>query len=165
MRFARHFETHAVLSASVEAAFAYLDDFAALSAHMEKRSPMMMGSKMRIGTDELGGKAVGSHVRMEGRVLGIRLCLEEVVTQREPPLRKAWETVAARLLVIGQYRLGFELAPMAERSALRVFIDYELPARLPSRWLASRYARWCTERMARDAQRHFDAGQSEPRPR
>lgn len=149
-----------MLSAPVEAAFAYLDDFAALSAHMEKRSPMMMGSRMRIATDELGGRAVGSRVRMEGRVLGLRLYLEEVVTLREPPLRKAWETAAARLVVIGPYRLGFELSPKAERSALRVFIDYDLPALLPGRWLAPRYARWCTEKMARDAVGHFDAGQS-----
>lgn len=84
---------------------------------------------------DLGGRALGSKVRMQGRVLGMTLCLDEVVTERQPPLRKAWQTVDAKLLVIGQYRLGFEISPNGNRSALRVFIDYDLPAKRPARWL------------------------------
>ena len=149
----------ALLEAPAEQAFAHLDDFAALSAHMEKRSAMMIGSRMRIATDGLGGRAVGSRVRMEGCVLGMTLRLEEVVTERQPPVRKAWETVEAKLVAIGQYRLGFELSPRGERSVLRVFIDYDLPPWVPTRWLggllASAYARWCTARMTADAVRHF----------
>jgi len=154
-----HGESHALLDATVEQAFAYLDDFKALSAHMEKRSATMMGSRMRIATDASGGRAIGSKVRMEGRVLGMRLSLEEVVTERVPPFRKAWETVDARLLVIGDYRLGFEVTPQGGSSALRVFIDYDLPAGWPGRWLGrlfgGRYALSCTRKMAGDAARHF----------
>ena len=150
-----HHECVAVLDAPVERAFAYLDDFRALSAHMEKPSAMMAGSAMSIATDDAGGRAVGSHVRMAGRMLGMALSLEEVVTERQPPLRKAWETVNARLLVIGRYRLGFVLSPQGNRSHLRVFIDYELPESWPERWvgrlLARFYARWCTAQMTRDA--------------
>jgi hypothetical protein len=144
-----------MLDAPVEVVFAQLDDFHKLSAHMERSSWMMLGSKMRIETDPAEGRAVGSKVRMHGQVLGVTLELEEVVTERKPPLRKSWETVDANLLVIGQYRLGFELSRRAERSALRVFIDYELPSAGPGRWLgrfpAGRYARWCVDRMVRDA--------------
>jgi hypothetical protein len=53
------------LNAPVEATFAYLDDFKNLSAHMETPSGMMMGSKMMITTDALGGQTLGSKVRME----------------------------------------------------------------------------------------------------
>ena len=159
MSFPFHHESSALLEASAERAFAYLDDFTALSAHMAKPSAMMMGSSMQVSTDELGGRAIGSKVRMAGRVLGMRLSLDEVVVKREPPLRKAWQTVDTRLLVIGPYRLGFELTPRGKRSALRVFIDYELPQRGAGRWLGRilgpAYARWCTRRMARDAARHF----------
>ena len=144
-----------LLRAKSEEAFAYLDDFAALSAHMQARSAMMLGSSMRIVTDALGGRAIGSRVRMEGRVLGLRLHLEEVITERVPPSKKAWETVDTKLLVIGRYRLGFELLPRGARSLLRVFIDYELPARWPARWLGRLYARWCAWRMAHDTARHF----------
>lgn len=159
--FPLHFESRTLLDATPEQAFAWLDDFRALSAHMEKRSPMMLGSHVSIAIDSLGGREVGSKVRMDGRVLGLALSLEEVVLEREPPARKAWQTCAATLLVIGNYRLGFEIASAGGKSALRVFIDYELPSRWPGsllgRLLGRRYAQWCTETMARDAERHFRA--------
>jgi hypothetical protein len=126
---------------------------------MEQPSAMMLGSQMQIVTDDGGGRAVGSRVRMSGKVIGIPLSLEEVVTERDPPHRKAWETVDARLLVIGQYRLGFELQPRAGGCELRVFIDYDWPtgalARSAAALFAKSYARWCTKRMAGDAAKHF----------
>ena len=159
MSFPLHHERSAVLDATAEQAFVYLDDFRALSAHMEKRSPMMAGLRMRVSMDPLGGRAVGSRVTMEGRLLGMDLRLEEVVTERKPPLRKAWQTVEARLVVIGSYRLGFELSPKARGSMLRVFIDYDLPPRGLARWLgrflARSYAHWCVHRMVGDAVGRF----------
>jgi hypothetical protein len=157
--FPLHGESSAQLDATVEQAFAYLDDFRALSAHMEKRSATMMGSRMSITTDALGGRAVGSKVRMEGRMLGMRLSLEEVVTERLAPSKKVWQTVDTKLLVIGDYRLGFEISPQSGGSSVRVLIDYDLPAGWPARWLGrllgAYYAQWCTQKMAQDAARHF----------
>ena len=157
--FPLHYESTALLNAPAEVAFVFLDDFRKLSAHMEKPSAMMMGSRMTISSDAQAGRAVGSKVRMDGELMGLKLSLEEVVTERRPPLRKAWQTIDAKLLVIGQYRLGFDISPNGNRSALRVFIDYGLPRSWPARWLGrlfgKRYARWCTERMANDASRHF----------
>jgi hypothetical protein len=157
-----HYETSVPLDASPEAAFAYLDDFRQLSAHMEKPSAMMMGSKMSISTDALEGRAPGSRVHMGGKILAMNLSLDEVVTERQPPLRKAWRTVDAKLLVIGPYQLGFGLSPSGDRSMLRVFIDYALPDGTLGRWLGrlfgAAYARWCTEKMATDAAAHFAAG-------
>lgn len=64
----------------------------------------MIGSSMSIVTDEGGGRVPGSVTRMQGRVLGIRVALEQVVTQRGPPTFKAWETVGEpRLLVIDAF--------------------------------------------------------------
>jgi hypothetical protein len=80
-------------------------------------------------------------------------------------VRKSWETVGApRLVVIGEYRMGFTLTPVDGDTNLSVWIDYALPASGISRmlgWLFSRgYARWCTTRMLRDAQSHFAAASS-----
>lgn len=156
-----HHETAVTLNAPPETAFAYLDDFKKLSAHMEKSSAMMMGSKMAITIDELGGRAAGSRIRMGGQMLGISLSLEEVVTERQPPFSKTWQTVDAKLLVIGPYRFGFSLIPSDSRSLLRVFIDYDLPHQGLSRWLGKlfgkTYARWCTEQMANNAAAHFES--------
>lgn len=93
-------------------------------------------------------------------MLGIPLSVEEVVNERTPPFRKVWETRGSpRLLVIGHYRMGFEISPMDDSSRLRVFLDYELPgagfAKYIGRMLGDWYARWCTTRMADDAARHF----------
>ena len=115
---------------------------------------------MAIELDASEGRAVGATIRLRGRVLGIPLSVEEIVTERSPPLRKVWETTGApKLLVIGQYRLGFEITPKGKASLLRVFIDYALPVGLFSGLLGgvfgNFYARWCTQRMADDAARHF----------
>lgn len=115
---------------------------------------------MDIEVDEGRGQKVGSRIRLAGRVLGIPLSADEIVTQRDPPHRKVWETAGSpRLLVIGRYRMGFELLPQGEVSLLRVFIEYALPENAPARWLGRLfggfYAKWCTERMLDDAVRHF----------
>ena len=76
--------------------------------------------------------------------------------EHEPPLRKTWQTQGEpRLLVIGAYRMGFTITPLASGSRLLVFIDYKLPARGLAhglgRLLGPAYAAWCTRRMAQDA--------------
>ena len=115
---------------------------------------------METELDEGQGQRVGSRIRLAGRVFGARLSVEEIVTERNPPHRKVWETTGApKLLVIGPYRMGFEVSPQGNGSMLRVFIEYALPERAPSRWLGRLfgryYARWCTQRMVDDAVKHF----------
>ena len=156
----RHrFETTIEVNTTPEALFEELDDHERLSAHMMKSSAMMAGSKMDIGFDEGGGRAIGSKIRMSGRMLGWQLDLEEVVTERESPRRKTWETIGEpRLLVIGAYRMGFEIEPSGSGSMLTVFIEYDdapAPWTRLSRVLGPVYARWCTVNMANGAARSF----------
>lgn len=165
--YALHHETIVTLNAPMDIAFAYLDDFKKLSAHMEQSSGMMMGSKMTIDTDASGGRSIGSKVRLYGKMMGMTLSLEEVVMERQPPFRKSWNTTSTDLLVIGDYRLGFELKPNGNASTLRVYIDYDYPPKAPARWLGylfgKMYARWCTVRMAKDAAAHFNSSSAAPR--
>jgi len=64
-------------------------------------------------------------------------------------------TTEPKLLVIGRYRMGVELAQIAETVRLRVWIDYDLPTgwftRLLGRLLGGLYAQWCLDQMLRDA--------------
>ena len=155
-------ESSAIVRAPADRVFAYLDDHAQLSSHMSKSSWMMGGGRMKFELDEGLGKKVGSRIRLAGRVLGIELSVEETVTERNPPRGKIWETTGSpKLLVIGHYRMGFELSPRGEDSVLRVFIEYALPVRAPARWLgllfARYYARWCTQQMVDDAVKHFES--------
>ena len=140
--------------------FDHLDDQARLGAHMEKPSMMMMGGAMTYEFDEAKGLAVGSVIKMGGSFLGIKLHVEEVVTEHIPPRRKTWETRGwPRILIVGGYRMGFEITPSGERSNLRVFIEYDHPPTLIGRILAvvfaPMYARWCVSRIANDAARRF----------
>lgn len=162
-RHALHYRSQDQLAVEPAVLFAHLDDHRRLSAHMERSSLMTAGASMRIDTDERHGQAVGSVIRLSGRVLGVRLAVDEVVTEREPPHRKAWQTVGEpKLLVVGAYRMGFTIDPVADGSRLVVFIDYELPARGVGRWLGAllgrSYAAWCTRRTAEDAHAAFGRG-------
>ena len=155
-RYQFHREGSADVAASPATLFAFLDDHKRLAAHMEKPSLMMAGATMKIATDSQRGQAVGSRISMTGRFLGIPLCVEESVIEYEPPLRKTWETYGEpRLLVMGEYRMGFNLTPLTDRTQLRVWIDYDLPSGVWVRWLGRMfvnvYADWCVTRMVKDA--------------
>ena len=159
--FALHEASSALAHGSAVQIFAYLDDPKALAAHMGESSMMMLGSRMSINVDVDEGRVVGSKIRMQGRMMGIPLSLEEVITERQVPRRKVWETIGTpNLLVIAHYRMGFELMPTGDSSMVRVFIDYSLPTTAPGswlgRWFGGFYARWCTKQMANAAARQFD---------
>jgi len=161
-----HDEASVRVMASPTDTFAYLDDPRRLSAHMESSSPMMAGTSMRIEMDELQGKAVGSRIRLSGSILGLALELDEAVTEYQPPRRKVWETLGTpRLLVIGSYRMGFEVEPVEGGSRIRLWIDYERPTQGIGRWLGSAlgrtYARWCTTRMLSDLRRQFGSSRDD----
>lgn len=155
-----HFETQVEVDASPAEIFDLLDDHRRLSAHMTESSWMMAGSHMTIDMDAKQGRAVGSKITLSGRVLGLSLNVEEVVTVYDRPYSKAWRTIGSpRLLVIGPYGMGFSLSARQGGSLLRVFIDYSPPSdgafRVLGRLFGRSYARWCTNRMARDAAVHF----------
>ena len=158
--FERHDESTALINADVTQIFAHLDDQTRLAAHMLKRSSKMGWGKMEVRLDAQGGKAVGSHIVLDGRVFGIHLYLEEVVTVREPPHRKRWRTVGEpHLLVIGQYSRGFDAVDLESGVQLCVLIDYDLPAhglpKILGRLFGRTYAKWCTRQMVRDAESAF----------
>lgn len=151
-----------LVSTDASTLFAHLDDHARLSRHMERPSLMMAGATMRVETDAALGREIGSKITVVGQVLGLQLRVEEVVTERVPPLKKTWETQGEPdLLVIGAYRMSFTITPEGQRSRLVVLIDYELPPRGVGHWLgvgfARSYAAWCTQRMVADAVAAFDA--------
>ena len=115
---------------------------------------------MEIHFDESRGKAIGSKIRLAGKVFGLRMSVEEIVTERVVPYRKTWATIGSpRLLVIGHYRMGFDLSSIESGTRVRVFIDYSLPEKNLPRFLglifAPLYAKWCARRMIKDTLRHF----------
>ena len=160
--FDRRYECTGLVPAAPDRLFLLLDEHARLASHMSESSWVMGGGSMRVETDEGAGRRPGSVIRLRGTALGIAVDVEEIVVEHDPPRRKVWQTVGSpRLLVIGHYRMGFELTPRDSSSELKVFIEYDLPRRGISRWLGHLfggwYARWCTRSMVADAQRRASA--------
>lgn len=160
MTYAYAADSVAEVAATAEALFDCLDDQARLGAHMEKPSAMMLGGRMTYQFDGAQGRAAGSVIRMSGNILWLKLSVEEVVVEHMRPVRKTWETRGRPdLLVIGAYRMGFEIEPSGPRQRLRVFINYDHPASIiggmHARLFAGPYARWCVTRMTDEARRRF----------
>jgi len=158
--FPHHHESQGAVTARIDEVFAYLDDPRHIAEHMESSSAMMAGSAMQIDVDAQGGRTIGSQIRMSGRMCGLTLSMQEAITERDAPRHKAWQTFGTpRLIVIGHYRMGFDLTPAGATTQLCVWIDYELPSSGLPHWLARPlarvYARWCTDQMVRTAQQHF----------
>lgn len=158
--YAKYAEASGRIEASPAAIYEFLDDQSNLSAHMRQSSGMMLGSSMDIHMEADHTRRVGSRFGFTGRILGIPLSVEEVVTGREPPVSKTWETTAEpHLWVIGRYMMGFDLAPANGGTTLRVSIRYDLPTagftHILGRIFGGIYAAWCTRQMVADAQRHF----------
>lgn len=162
-QFERRYERSGVVNASPQQIFEFADDPGNFSAHMNKRSWMMMGSKMYTIVDEREFKQVGSHMQMIGNIVGIKLYLDEVVTQRNLNEGKKWETTQEReklkLVVVGDYAMAFRIEPIAEGSNFTVSIDYNLPQNPFNRALgyimADPYAHWCVNLMLDGVQKHF----------
>jgi hypothetical protein len=158
-QFVHHFEDEALIEIPEAALFGFLDKHSQLAAHMTRRSWMMGGGRMDISADAGGFQRLGSRLRLAGRAFGLKIMLEEEVTAYQPPLKKTWQTIGSpKLLIIGEYRMGFTLTPTAGGCRLRVFIDYEMPhgaiTRLLGYLLGRVYARWCVRSMIREARVH-----------
>ena len=132
---------------------------------MNKSSWMMAGSKMEIETDLDSGRKIGSEIILKGKMMGVSLFVKERICSRNPPYSKSWETVGPqKMIILDQYRMGFEITPDGSKTKLRVFIDYSIPSSGVSHILgkisAHFYAKWCTEMMVRDAKDAFKKGQT-----
>lgn len=154
------YSSSAQIHATAEDVFSFLDDPRHLSSHMEKSSLMMAGSSMRIELDSKEGKAIGAEIILRGAIMGIPLFIREVVSDRQPPIRKLWETVGTqKMIILDQYRMGFEISPRGRDSFITVSIEFALPNSLGRKilglLLGKVYARWCTQNMANCAAHHF----------
>ena len=123
-------ESRVRIEAPAEALFDYLDDHRRLAGHMSQPTTMMLGGRMSYEFDRSEGREIGGRIRMAGAFLGMRLRVEETIVERRPPTRKVWETTGRPLLVvIGSYRMGFEIEAAQEAiRTLQATIDGDLSA-------------------------------------
>lgn len=153
-----HYKENKFIPADAARVFAFIDDHTRLSSHMNKPTWIMGGGHINTSTDAGHGQEVGSHIRMSGKAFGITVFLDEVITRREPPRLKIWETVGTpKLLVVGDYQIKVEIEPREDKSLLSIFIDYNLPP--TNIWLGKLfggyYAKWCVQQVIKDTYKNF----------
>jgi hypothetical protein len=163
--YAVHYEAQTTVNAPSDLVFDYLDDFEQLGAHMTGSSWMMAGSKMSYEFDDGKGRRLGSHVRLLGSFLGLKLEIDEQVIDRVPARGKAWQTVGnPRMFILARYQMGFSLQQSPLGCRVVAFIDYTLPARgfgrLLGRAAGGLYARWCVNNVIDQAAAHFGSATS-----
>ena len=157
--YSRHYKDSTIVNAPPKEVFAYIDDHERFSSHMSKSSWMMGGGRMDTILDDGKGQKVDSHIRLKGKVFGVTVFLDEVVSVHEPPNKKTWETVGdLRLYVIGPYRMTVELEARDDaHTHLQVSIEYDLPDNHAWLWqLFGRfYAKWCVRQMINGVRDYF----------
>lgn len=101
-RYGRRYEGSTLVEAPAQQVFAFMDDHHRLSSQMSKPSWRMGGGRMETWVDAGGGRQVGFHIRLKGKILGVSLYVDEVAVRHDPPRFKVWETVGnIRLLIMG----------------------------------------------------------------
>ena len=153
----------ALIGASAERVFAYVDDIRNLARHMSESPSMpMMGSKLTLEIVTTEPTGVGAIYRYSGQMLGLVLDFSEAVTTYVAGREKIWRTIGdPKLLIIRGYEMRVLVGPATPTTSnLTISIDYELPAsgfwRLAGWLLADVYSRWCLKGMVDGSKRDLE---------
>lgn len=144
-----HYEDSIFMPAPAQDVLDYVDDHSNYYSHVIKFSRMVGGS-MDLQMDDSHGQSVGSHIRLSGKVLGRSLSPEEVITKREPPHIKTWETVGIpKFLIVGQYQYNVQIEPQGNGSVLRVTFYSDPPKESGAlrRLFSKAYTKLCAREM------------------
>jgi hypothetical protein len=77
---------------------------------------MLGGGRMTVDLDEAKGRAVGSHIRLSGRVFGASVYLDEVVTRRDPGSASQQGMGDRRRAQVARHRRVLDPAPRLQDS-------------------------------------------------
>ena len=83
-------ESNGLVPSRMDPVFASIDDHTRLSSHRGKPTWRTGWGRMEAEIDAGRGQAVGSRIRLSGRIFGVELAVEERVVERTPPRRKVW---------------------------------------------------------------------------
>ena len=153
----------ALVGASTEQVFAYVDDIRNLARHMSENPSMpMMGSKLTLEIVTPEPTGVGATYRYTGKMLGLVLDFSETVTTYIAGREKIWRTIGnPKLLILRGYEMRVLVEPVTPATTnLTISIDYELPVsgfwRITGWLLGDAYSRWCLTGMVDGSKRDLE---------
>lgn len=149
------------IQAAPEKVFTQMDDFSKTGMHMSESSMMMMGSKLKLEQLSLNSSGLGAKYRWYGKMMGMTIDFEEVVTKWEPPKLKEWETIGeAQIIIMRWYRMGFEITASENGTIVTMSIAYEPPNdwfyKLLSFLFGPLYCNWCLNNMLNDTKKSLE---------
>lgn len=153
----KHYEESIFIPAPARNVFDYVDDHSRYYSHVIKFA-RLLGGHMDLQMDESHGQSVGSHIRLSGKVFGRSLSLEEVITKREVPYIKTWETVGTpKFLIVGKYQYTVRVESKDHGSFLNISFDFSPPKK--SGWfrlfLSNIYSKMCAGEMVKMTRNYF----------
>ena len=158
-----HLSRTALINASPEQVFAYVDDIRNLARHMSESPSMpMMGSKLKLEIVTPEPTGVGATYRYTGKMLGLVLDFSETVTTYIAGREKIWRTIGdPKLLIMRGYEMRGLVEPVTPATTnLTISIDYELPDkgfwRMAGWLLGDAYSKWCLTGMVDGSKRALE---------
>lgn len=150
-----------VIHATPEQVFTQMDDLSKTGMHMRESSMMMMGSKLNLEQLSPNASGVGAKYRWYGKMMGMTIDFNEMVTKWEPPILKEWETIGdAQIIIMRWYRMWFEIAPFEDGTNAKLSISYLPPKswyyRVLSFLFAPWYCNWCLNNMLNDTKKALE---------
>ncbi len=157
----RHLDEILEINASPERVFRYLDNMQSVGEHMMKSSMPLMGGKLKLERLSSNPTGVSATYRYRGRVLFLPIDFSETVIEWVETKRKIWKTIGTpKLIILGNYEMGFELEQTQEGTKAHLWIDYEIPrpwfGRILGMLLADWYSRWCLRMMGSGAKNSLE---------
>ena len=109
----------ALINASPEQVFAYVDDIRNLARHMSESPSMpMMGSKLKLEIVTPDPTGVGATYRYTVKMLGLVLDFSETVTTYIASREKIWRTIGEpKLLIMRGYKMRVLVVPVPPATA------------------------------------------------
>ena len=144
-----------------EKVFAQMDDFSKTGMHMSESSMMMMGSKLKLEQLSPNPAGVDAKYHWYGRMMGMTIDFNEIVTKWQPPKLKEWETVGkAKIIIMSWYRMWFEITPAENGTIAKLSISYLPPTpwfyKILSFFFAKLYCNWCLNNMLNDTRNELE---------
>lgn len=138
-----------------------MDNLSNTGMHMMKSSVMMMGSKLVLEQLSSNSTGIAAKYHWYGKMLGMTMDFNEIVTKWQPPSLKEWETVGeAKIIIMSWYRMRFDITP-SEKGAIAILSISYLP---PKEWyykvlsflFANWYCNWCLKNMLNDSKTNLE---------
>ena len=154
----------AIIHATPEKVFIYMDNIANTGMHMTKSSKPMMGSKLELKQLSLNATGLNTKFRWFGKIMGFTMDFTVVVTKWIKDKERVWETIEpAKMIIMGWYQMRLMISPQGGNTKVTLSIAYTKPKNIFFKFIAFLfapfYSNWCLNNMLKDSKEMLEVNQ------